>query len=387
MTHENFAELFQGSSISRKKMQPGDRVEALVAGISGETIFLDIGAKSEGWLDGSELKNEDGELTVKSGDKLLVYFLRSGRGEMVFTTTLGSGKASNQEFETAFQSGIPVEGKVTKEIKGGFEVMIGGTRAFCPYSQLDIRRVEDPDKYIDQSFSFKVIEFKNGGRNIVVSSRAILEEQREQQRQELEESLEEGMRVSGTVTSIQDFGAFVDIGGVDGLIPVSEIAWGSVEKVSEVLEVGMKVEVVIKQLDWERNRISLSLRETTENPWDTISKKYPVGSIHMGQVARLAQFGAFITLESGIDGLLHISKLGSGRRINHPRELLERGQEIAVRIDAIDEEKKRLSLVPDDYPDEADDRKKNKTTLSKISGKGSSMGTLGDLLQAQLQKK
>jgi len=387
MTEEKFADLFSRSlAPPTKKLQPGQRLEAVVVGISKETVFLDIGAKSEGCLAADELRDENGELRVGEGDRLQVYFVDRGRGEMIFTTRLGSRSSSDRQLETAFRSSIPVEGKVTREIKGGFEVMIGTTRAFCPYSQLDIRRIDDAADYLERSYSFRIIEYGEGGRNIVVSARVLLEEEREEQRRLLENSLEEGMRVKGRVSAVRDFGAFVDIGGIDGLIPRSELAWGSVDRVDDLLSVGMEVEVVIKSLDWERQRISLSLRETTENPWNRVAENYPVGSIHTGRVGRLTHFGAFVTLKPGVDGLLHISKLGGGRRIHHPREVLEEGQELTVRIDALDPEKKRLALVAEDYPAQRQGEEAPADPAGAMDDSRRSMGTLGDLLRAQLRK-
>lgn len=388
MSDEKFSDLFQDKPTTKKALNPGDRVQAQVAAISGENIFLDVGGKSEGILNAEELRNEEGELTVQVGDTVEVFFLSSRGGEMTFTTRLGSGQSSSKELEDAFHAGIPVEGKVTEEIKGGFSVAVAGQRGFCPYSQMDIRRIENPEDYLEQTLSFKIIEFGNGGRNIILSVRALLEEQRLLAREKLMETLEEGMQVSGTVMSIRDFGAFVDIGGVDGLIPVSELAWGQTEKVEDVVQVGQKVEVAIKRLDWDNDKISLSLRATTPNPWDSVNDKYPVGSTHKGTVSRLAQFGAFVTLEAGVDGLLHISKIGGGRKIHHPREVLEVGQELTVTIDGLDQEKQRISLVPDDYPrnEEKQQEEERFTPRPKDSAK-QSMGTLGDLLKAQIKKK
>ncbi|MCI5150959.1 MAG: 30S ribosomal protein S1, partial [Candidatus Electrothrix sp. MAN1_4] len=312
-------------------------------------------------------------------------------GEQIFTTKIGAGQVGVEELEHAFHNNIPVQGKVTAEIKGGFQITIAGQRAFCPYSQMGLRRVDNPDEYLEQELTFKVIEFGNKGRNIILSARAVQEEEREQLREQLKETLSEGDKVEGTVSSLQKFGAFVDIGGMDGLIPISELAWGQTDRVEDVLSRGQQVEVIIKKITWEKDRISLSLKDTLENPWDTVEEKYAPASVHTGTVSRLAQFGAFVTLEPGIDGLLHISKLGSGRRINHPREVLEAGQEITVKIDSIDLEKKRISLVPEDYTAKAEEEKaaKKEYTSSKKS-KGStsqSMGTFGDLLQAQMNQK
>jgi small subunit ribosomal protein S1 len=385
MSEETFEDLFQEKTVTREKLQPGDKVDAIVAGISGENIFLDVGGKSEGILNAAEFRDEDDALTLSIGDTVSVFLVAMRGGEMVFTTRIGSGQAGMEELEQAFHSGIPVQGRVSEEIKGGFQVTVAGQRGFCPYSQMGLRRVDDPEEYLEQTMAFKIIEFGSKGRNIILSARAVLEEERELLKDQLKDTLQEGDKVEGTVTSIRDFGAFVDIGGVDGLIPISEIAWGQTDKVEDVLSQGQRVEVLIKRLDWDNDRISLSLKDTLENPWDQVEEKYAPGTVHAGRVSRLAAFGAFITLEPGIDGLLHISKLGTGRRINHPREVLEAGQDITVKVDAVDLEQKRISLVPEDYTAK-EEEEKNYTPPPKDS-KPKSMGTLGDLLQAQMKRK
>ena len=386
MSEERFEDLFGEKKIKTSKLKPGDRIEAVVAGISGENIFLDIGGKSEGVLAASELLGTDGEIRVKSGDTVTVFFLADRKWEMIFTTRLGSGHASAQELEEAFNSGIPVQGRVTAEIKGGFEVQVAGQRGFCPYSQMDIRRIEDPAAYLDQVFSFRIMEYGSQGRNLILSARALLEEERAERKEALVRTLKEGDRVRGTVTSLRDFGAFVDIGGVDGLIPISELAWGQVGRVEDVLSRGQEVEVVVRKLEWDHDRISLSLKETLENPWQRVLEKYPPGSIHRGQVSRLAQFGAFVTLEPGVDGLLHISKLGGGRKLHHPREAVEVGQEITVRVESIDQEKQRISLQPEDYAESAETASKTEEKPF-VPSAPRSLGTLGDVLAASMQKK
>lgn len=385
MSDESFADLFQEKTVTRSALHPGARIEATVVGISGDSIFLDAGGKSEGVLHASEVRDAEGALTVVVGDQLPVYFQASRGGELLFTTRIGSGHVSSRELEEAFQSGIPVEGKVTGEVKGGFSVSVAGQRAFCPYSQMDIRKVESAEAYLEKTMTFKVIEFGNQGRNIILSARAVQEELRQQEREALKATLSEGMQVSGTVSSIRDFGAFVDIGGVDGLIPISELAWGQTDRVEDVLSRGQQVEVIVKRLDWDKDRITLSLKETLKNPWDTVVQQYPVGSVHHGRISRLAAFGAFVTLEPGVDGLLHISKLGAGRRIHHPREVVEAGQEITVKIESIDIEQKRVALTPEDYV--AKEPTAVEYTPPPVNKESGSMGTLGDLFKAQMNKK
>ncbi len=390
---DSFAELFQ-ESVSKplRRLTPGQKITATIADISGESIFLDTGGKSEGILDGSELRDENQEITAAVGDTIEVYFLKAKNGAQLFTISIGSGKNS-EHLEEACRSGIPVEGLVKEEIKGGFAITLGGSiRAFCPYSQMGLRRVEDAAaEYLDRQMNFLITRYEEDGRNIVVSARAILEEEREKLREALQETLEEGQTVSGVITSIRDFGAFVDIGGVDGLVPISEIGWSRVENISDYYTVDQKINVVVKKLDWDAGRITLSIKETLEDPWEQAAAKLSSGSILTGTVARLAPFGAFVTLEAGVDGLIHISKLGKGRRINHPREVLEEGQQIEVQVESVDTIEKRISLAPSDYVSPEEDQQKEDTLVKDFQKnrkeQSAGFGTLGDILKAKLAEK
>ncbi len=390
---DSFEELFKSEEKkSLRKLTPGEKITANVAGISGENIFLDVGGKSEGILLAAELTDTEGNISVVPGDTLEVYFLQAKRSEQIFTTKLGSG-SSVAHLEEAWRNQIPVEGYVKAEIKGGFEITLSGnTRAFCPYSQMGLRRVDDAAAtYLDTHMTFLISRFEENGRNLVVSARAILEEEREQQKEKLKETLNEGQTLTAIITSIRDFGAFADIGGVDGLIPVSEIGWSRVENINDHFSVGQSVNVVVKSIDWEKDRISLSYKETLADPWDTFVKKFPVGSQAMGTVSRLQQFGAFVTLVEGVDGLIHISKLGDGRRLNHPREVLEVGQDIEIIIESIDEYDRRISLTPSDYKAPEDKEEAERQEYKKfVAGKKKqepSMGSLGELLKAKMQEK
>jgi small subunit ribosomal protein S1 len=380
---ESFAELLEQSLVGAVKLQPGQQIEATVLQAGREWVFLDVGQKGEGLLDSRELQDEDGNLTVAAGDRISVYFLSSAGGELRFTTRIGSAAAGSAQLEEAWRNGIPVEGRLEKEIKGGYEVRLpGGLRAFCPFSQLGLRRSEDPGEAVGQSLSFKITQFGEQGRNIVVSHRAILEEERRQLREELKKTLREGMVVKGTVTAVRDFGAFVDIGGLEGLLPISEVSYGRVEDLHAVLQVGQELEVALKSCDWEADRFSFSLRDTLADPWSKVGTLYTEGSTHTGTVARLANFGAFVTLEDGIDGLIHISRLGAGRRIAHPREVLEVGQQLLVTIEKIDREQRRIGLVP-----AAAGAESAAPTRYVEKPSGGSMGTLGELLKAGMEKK
>ncbi len=388
---DSFADLFDSEkSQTTRQLKPGEKISAQIVGFGGESVFLDIGGKSEGILKSSEVTNNDGELEVEIGDNVEVYFLSSKRSEMLFTTTISSG-ASHEHLQEAWRSGIPVEGFVQGEIKGGFEITLSaGVRAFCPYSQMGLRRVDNNEVYLSTHMSFRITLFENNGRNVVLSARAILEEEQALKKEALKDNLEEGQVIEGEITSLQKFGAFVDIGGVDGLIPISEISWSRVEKIEDYLQVGQNVAVVIIKMDWEKDRISLSLKETLDDPWDNVQKQFNEGTNHVGQVVRLAQFGAFVTLAPGVDGLIHISKLGSGRKLHHPREILEEGQNIEVTIESIDNVEKRISLAPSDYTAPEDvEKAENKVyqQFKKNTKKDESIGSLGELLKTKLAER
>ena len=385
---ENFADMFEKSFKKQGRLEPGQMVEAMIVKISGDWIFLDLGGKGEGYLDRKEMADEAGNLTVKEGDTVRAYFMSSDNNEMHFTTKIGSGPGKQTQIEDAWRNHIPVEGTIAKEIKGGFEIRIGGSvRAFCPFSQMGIRREENQADYIGKSLSFMIVEYGEDGRNIVLSRKSILEDERRGKKQELRTTLKEGMKVRGKVTSLQKFGAFVDIGGVEGLLPVSEIAWTRTEKVSDILSVGQEVEVIIKKLDWEQDRLSFSLKDTLPDPWDRIAQIIPAGSYHTGTVSRLAPFGAFVTLKEGVDGLIHISKLGAGRRINHPREVVKEGQAVEVQVEAVDPANRKLSLALAEISREEEEAAATlKEYKRQAAAEPGNMGTLGDLLKAKSGK-
>jgi small subunit ribosomal protein S1 len=386
---ETFAELFEKSATRTRWLEPGQKLTARVLKVSAEWIFIDTGQKGEGVVDRKEFLDLDNNITVKEGDSISAYFLSSSHGEMRFTTRIGGGGASGSaQLEDAWRSGVPVEGLVEKEIKGGFEIKLGGAaRAFCPFSQIALRRVDNAESLIGTRLAFRITDYAENGRNIVVSRRSLLEEEQHRLKDEAQAGIEEGMTVAGTVISLQDFGAFVDIGGLEGLIPISEIGWSRVKDVRDVLSVGQQVQVVVKTIDREKDRISLSLKDTLADPWDQVSQQYPEGSFHTGSVSRLAPFGAFVTLASGVDGLLHISKLGAGKRINHPREVLKEGESVEVRIESFDRANRRLSLALAGVARAAEEEE---ATLAEFRRQASAapagMGTLGDLLQARMNK-
>jgi small subunit ribosomal protein S1 len=387
---ESFADLFERSQKDAGRLEPGAKMEAMVLKITKDWVFLDTGRKGEGILDIKEVTDADGNVTVNVGDKVTAWFVSSRNNEMRFTTKLGGGArgaAGNAQLEDAYATGIPVDGVVEKEVKGGFEVKVAGSRAFCPFSQMGLRRIDDASTFIGKHLPFRVTEYGEHGRNIVLSHRALLEEEVQQQKEALKETLKVGDRVKGTVTSLRDFGAFVSIGAVEGLLPISELSYSRVKDVSDVVSVGQELEVVVKGIDWDKERISFSLKETLADPWEEAASAFPEGSYQMGTVARLTPFGAFVTLASGIDGLIHISKLGAGKRIQHPKEVLAEGQEVEVKVEGVDREQKRISLSLASVSRAEQEQADNIDAFRKTAAEApKGMGTLGDLLKAKLKR-
>jgi small subunit ribosomal protein S1 len=382
---ESFAELFEQSTLKPLRFNPGQKVKAKVVSISSESVFIDMGGKSEGYLDAKEFLDDEGKLVVSEGELIEAYFLSADENQMRFTTRISGGEAGRYYLEEAWRNAIPVEGLVEKEIKGGFEVTIaGGLRGFCPFSQMGLQR-ENPKDITGRHLDFRITQYSEKGRNIVLSNRAVMEEERLRQREEQKGLLLEGAKVTGTISSIHNFGAFVKVGTIDGLIPISEIGWERTEDINEVLKVGQEVEVIAMKLDWENDRLSFSLKRALPDPWESLEKDFPPGSRHTGTVVRLTNFGAFVSLAPGVDGLLHISKLGGGKKIRHPHEAVAKGQVIEVKIDSIDRENKRISLLPESSEPSEEPSGEDLSRYAKANS--SAMGTFADLLQAKLGEK
>ncbi|MBN1663192.1 MAG: 30S ribosomal protein S1 [Deltaproteobacteria bacterium] len=387
---KSFAELLAETEVTKDWLKPGQKVEVMIVKITPEWIFLDLGGKTEGYLDRRELSDEDGNVSVKEGDKIRAYFLSSRNNEKLFTTKVGGGEAGRTFLEDAWQSGIPIEGIVEKETKGGYEVKISGDiRSFCPYSQMGLKREEKPGDYLGKRLPFNIIEYGERGKNIILSRKDILKEEQEQQKEAVKQTIQEGMTVKGKIVNIQKFGAFMDIGGVQGLIPISEIGWSRVGDINDHLSVGQEVEAVIMKLDWEKDRISMSLKQTIADPWDQVDNKYLVGSIHTGRVLSMTKFGAFIALEPGIDGLLHISKLkGDKKTKGGAAPSLVVDQTLDVQIEAIDRSAKRISLAMATASGPDEEKKEDRDDYRDYMGKpANSLGSLHDLLKDKFPVK
>jgi small subunit ribosomal protein S1 len=341
---ENFADMLD-QNIVEQRLSPGQKVRTKVISISGDLVYIDLGRKNDGVVDLAEFIDDNGEVSVHAGDEIEAFFVTFDEGLMKMTTLInGYSAATLHSIRDAFEGEVSVNGEVKREIKGGFEVSLGGVRCFCPFSQIDLKNIREANGYIGQTFPFKVLEYEQEGKKIVLSRRVLLEKEKQLQIEKLKESLTVGMEVSGEVKSIQNFGVFVDLGGVDGLIPVSETSWDRSVNPGDILSIGQHITAKILSLDWESTRLTLSLKALQPDPWITVAEKYPVGSRVDGAIVRLAPFGAFVVLEPGVEGLIHISNLGTGRRINHPKEIVETGQWVETYVLSLDQEKRRISL-------------------------------------------
>lgn len=385
---KSFAELLDESPVMPGKLAPGQKVTATVVKITADWIFLDLGRKGEGCLDRKELAGPDDRTSVREGDTIQAYFKSAEGSELRFTTKISGGAAGHSQLEDAWRGGIPVEGLVEREVKGGYEVRIGGgVRGFCPFSQMGLLRARDQGEFVGKRLPFRITEYRERGRNVVLSNRAIMEEKRREEIETLKKGMREGMTVSGKVTAVRDFGAFVDIAGIEGLIPAAEIGWEWVGDVRGAFSVGQEVTAVIIRIDWEKERLTLSVKKTLADPWQGVADRFPVGSRHTGKVMRLTAYGAFVALEPGIDGLLHVSRLGGGKRIKHAGEVVKEGQTVEVKVESLDMDRKRIALAPaggegrEDGSDDKDEYRRYMEDAPRATA------SLGDILKARLDEK
>ncbi len=399
---DDFAALFAASEAktdkAERRVRTGDTIRGRVIALGAETAFVAIGGKSEAVINLAEFRNPDtGEITIAIGDQLEATVTDDGSrsGSIVLKKMLGRGGHVPGELEQALAHGIPVEGAVTGQNKGGFDVQIVGLRAFCPASQIDLRR-RDPAEYVGQRFQFRVTKIEGGGRNIVVSRRQLLEEESARLAETTWERLQVGATVTGTVTSIRDFGAFVDLGGVEGLIHVSELGHGRSRHASEVLKVGEIVETQVVKIEPDpktgQKRVGLSLRALAPDPWSTAAAQFPVGTTLRGRVRKLEAFGAFVELTPGIDGLVHVSRIVADRRISHPKQAVAVGDEVDVTVLSVDPEQRRISLSMvegarrEQETAEHAERQEEAAALAKAN-QPRGLGTFGDLLQRSIKTK
>jgi len=345
---DDFAAMFE-ASVKVRRFEPGQTVRGTIVAIGAEVAFVDVGAKGEATIALEELRDDDGALGVGVGDEIEATLV-SMAGGLTLSRKLQRGAATARQLEDAFRSGLPVEGKVERAVKAGFEVSIARQRAFCPMSQIDVARDTDPAEHEGRVYTFRIIEYQAGGRKFVVSRRAVLEAEQQARAVEVRRSIVAGAVMTGRVVSVRDFGAFVDLGaGVEGLLHVSEMGWSRVADVAQVVEPGQEILVKVLRVDDATQQIALGTKQLTVDPWSTVPHTYTVGQVCRGKVTRVAEFGAFVELEPGVEGLAHVSTFtgeggtGSAARADL-RRLCPIGGEIEVVVLGVDAAQRRISL-------------------------------------------
>ena len=340
---EDFAAMFEASVLA-KRLDQGEFVEGKIVSIGPEVALVDVGRKGEAVMDIAELKNEDGKLEVAVGDVVQAMVV-STSGGLTLSRKLARAAANDQQLEAAFQGGLPAEGKVEREVKGGYEVRIGRRRAFCPVSQIDLRGA-NPSAHEGHVYQFRIIEYKEDGANIVVSRRALLEEEQRANAGKVREKIVPGAVLTGRVASVRAFGAFVDLGaGVQGLLHVSEMGWSRVSDPAEVVKTGDEITVKVLRVDEGKQKISLGLKQLSPDPWSRVPEVYKVGQVRTGRVTRVAEFGAFVELEPGIEALAHASTFAPTGRPQGWAGQVTPGMTASFEILAIDPEQKRIGVA------------------------------------------
>ncbi|MFN8625532.1 MAG: S1 RNA-binding domain-containing protein [Candidatus Binatia bacterium] len=404
-TNDNdFAALFAASEATispRRHIAVGDLVRGRVMAIGHAAAFVGIGGKGEATIDLAEFRDPaTGQPTLAVGDLLEATVVDDGgkSGAIVLKRTLGRGGHVPAELEQAQVHGIPVEGLVTGENKGGFEVQLGPVRAFCPGSQIDRRRPGErapAAQYIGQRFQFRVTKIESGGRNVVVSRRELLDEEAAAQAVRTWDTLQVGAVVQGRVSNLRDFGAFVDLGGVEGLIHISELGYGRVDHPSEALAIGQLVDAQVLKIegsDTERRRVALSLKALAADPWTTARERFPLGATVRGKVRRVEAFGAFVEIAPGLDGLVHVSRLALDRRVSHARQVVAIGQEVDVTVLSVDLDKRRIALSMVEHAREVRDaavaaeRVEEQARVAQTNERRT-LGTFAELLTASRGKR
>ena len=342
---ESFASLFE-ESLTHQEMRSGEVITAEVVSIDANMVVVNAGLKSESLIPIEEFKNDRGELEVQVGDfvKVAIDALEDGYGSTKLSREKAKRLAAWLDLDDALAKGTLVQGVVSGKVKGGLTVMVNGIRAFLPGSLVDVRPIKDTTPFEGKEMEFKVIKLDRKRNNVVVSRRAVMEASQGADRQNLLENLKEGAVVKGIVKNITDYGAFVDLGGIDGLLHITDLAWRRVKHPSEVLNVGDEVEAKVLKFDQEKNRVSLGLKQLGEDPWVGLARRYPERTRLFGKVTNLTDYGAFVEIEQGIEGLVHVSEMDWTNKNVHPSKVVQLGDEVEVMILEIDEERRRISL-------------------------------------------
>lgn len=376
---ESFAELF-AESLAHQEMRQGEVITAEVVRVDYNFVVVNAGLKSEAYVPIEEFKDDHGEVTVQPGDFISVAIesVENGYGDTILSRDKAKRLAAWMNLEQALESGELVTGTVTGKVKGGLTVMTNGIRAFLPGSLVDTRPVKDTTPYEGKTFEFKVIKLDRKRNNVVVSRRAVVEANMGEERAKLLETLKEGAIVKGIVKNITDYGAFVDLGGIDGLLHITDLAWRRVRHPSEVVQVGQELEAKVLKFDQDKNRVSLGLKQLGEDPWVGIARRYPQGTRLFGKVTNITDYGAFVEVEAGIEGLVHVSEMDWTNKNVDPRKVVTLGDEVEVMVLDIDEERRRISLgmkqcKPNPWEDFAQSHKKG----DKVSGQIKSITDFG----------
>ncbi|HVY23764.1 MAG TPA: 30S ribosomal protein S1 [Steroidobacteraceae bacterium] len=342
---ESFAQLLE-ESLAIQSVKPGAILTGVVVSVSPDVVIVNAGLKSEAVIDIAQFKNEMGEVEVKVGDEVEVALdsMEDGSGETRLSREKAKRARTWTRLEEAFEKQEIVRGTINGRVKGGFTVEIDFVRAFLPGSLVDVRPVRDPSYLEGKVLEFKVIKLDQKRNNVVVSRRAVVEQEHSAERSELLDKLQEGAMVKGTIKNLTDYGAFVDLGGIDGLLHITDMAWKRVKHPSEVVQVGQEIEVRILKFDRERQRVSLGIKQLGNDPWQNIARRYPTGTRLFGKVTNIADYGCFVEIEEGVEGLVHVSEMDWTNKNVAPSKVVHAGQEVEVMVLDIDEERRRISL-------------------------------------------
>jgi small subunit ribosomal protein S1 len=382
---EDFATMFEASERSRQ-LKRGQTVEGVIVAIGSETALVDVGGKSEAVIDVKELKDDEGNLEVAVGDRIPATVVSSAGG-LTLSRRLALGAATARQLEDAFSAGLPVEGRVERAVKGGYEVRVARQRAFCPVSQIDIVRNTDPAQHEGRVYRFRIIEYKEGGNNLVVSRRALLEEEQKANAAEARSSIVEGAVITGRVASVREFGAFVELGGgIQGLLHVSEMAWVRVVDPSQIVKPGDEITVKVLRLDADGKKISLGLKQLAADPWSTAGETYQAGQVRTARVTRVAAFGAFLELEPGIEGLVPASESGVARDVDLKKSFPV-GKDIEVVVLEVDAAARRIRLSVKAVEEAREAGEVREYTESKGAAPAEKFGSLADKLRDALKPR
>ena len=342
---ESFAELFEQSE-KLSKLKPGAIVLGVIVEIRSDVVVINAGLKSEGIVPLEQFKNDDGTFSISVGDEVKVALdsLENGFGETVLSREKAKRSLVWDELEEALEASATITGRISGKVKGGFTVDIKDVRAFLPGSLVDVRPVRDPIYLEGKDVEFKIIKLDRKRNNVVVSRRAVVESEHSEEREQMLDRLQEGAVVKGTVKNLTDYGAFVDLGGIDGLLHITDMAWKRVRHPSEVVNVGDELDVRVLKFDRERNRVSLGLKQLGEDPWDNIARRYPAGSRIVGKVSNVTDYGCFVEIEAGVEGLVHVSEMDWTNKNVNPGKMVQVGDEAEVMVLDVDEERRRISL-------------------------------------------